>query len=207
MYTALRRSFFFDGALLSAKRFGQSPMTDIFTTSNRLALFIDGLNLHASGRALGFDVDFKRLRSLFEKRGNLLRAHYYTMLLEDQEFSGVRPLIDWLGYNGFIVVTRTAREFVETGGRRKIAGSMGVALSVDALQLAGHIDQMVLFSGDGDFRPLVDAMQRRGVQVIVVSTIAPPRPMISDDLRRQADGFVDLVDLRPLIERVPCAPR
>lgn len=182
-------------------------MTDILTTSNRLALFIDGLNLHASGRALGFDVDFKRLRSLFEKRGTLLRAHYYTMLLEDQEFSGVRPLIDWLGYNGFIVVTRTAREFVETGGRRKIAGSMGVALSVDALQLAGHIDQMVLFSGDGDFRPLVDAMQRRGVQVIVVSTIATPQPMISDDLRRQADGFVDLVDLRPLIERAPCAPR
>lgn len=182
-------------------------MTDIFTTSNRMALFIDGLNLHASGKALGFDIDFKRLRSLFEKRGTLLRAHYYTMILEDQEYSGVRPLIDWLDYNGFTVTTRPTREVAEATGRRRIMGSMDVALTVDALQLADHVDQMVLFSGDGGFRPLVQAMQRRGVQVIVISTIATPQSMISDELRRQADGFVDLTDLRPLIERLPCGQR
>ena len=161
-------------------------------SSNRTALFIDGANLYATAKTLGFDIDYKRLLAEFQRQGTLVRAYYYTAIIEDQEFSSIRPLIDWLDYNGFTVVTKSTKEFVDANGRRKVKGNMDIELAVHAMELAGRIDQMVLFSGDGDFRSLVEAVQRHGVRVTVVSTISSQPPMVADQLRRQADAFVDL---------------
>jgi uncharacterized LabA/DUF88 family protein len=183
------------------------------TDSANIALFIDGANLHATAKALGFDIDYRRLLQEFQSRGALLRALYYTAIIEDQEYSSIRPLVDWLDYNGYTVVTKSTKEFIDAYGRRKLKGSMDVELAVDAMEIAAHIDQMLLFSGDGDFRPLVKAVQRRGVRVTVVSTISSQPPMIADELRRQADAFIDLAELRAkiarqLVERlVPREPR
>jgi uncharacterized LabA/DUF88 family protein len=152
---------------------------------NRIALFIDGANFYATAKALSFDIDYRRLLTEFRSRGNLLRAFYYTAIIEDQEYSSIRPLIDWLDYNGYTVVTKASKEFIDASGRRKVKGNMDIELAVDAMELAEHIDEMVLFSGDGDFRSLVAAVQRRGVRVTVVSTISSHPPMIADDLRRQ----------------------
>jgi uncharacterized LabA/DUF88 family protein len=175
----------------------------LFSPSNKIALFIDGANLYAAAKALGFDIDYRRLLKEFQSRGTLLRAFYYTAIIEDQEYSVLRPLVDWLNYNGYAVVTKPVKEFVDTSGRRKIKGNMDIELAVNAMELAEHIDQMVLFSGDGDFRPLVEAVQRRGVHVTVVSTLASQPPMIADELRRQADVFTDLTDLQSTIGRDP----
>ena len=172
--------------------------------SNRIALFIDGANLHATARTLGFDIDYKRLVKEFEGGGSL-RAFYYTAIIEDQEYSSLRPLTDWLSYNGYTVVTKAVKEFTDASGRRKVKGSIRVELAVDALFLADQIDQMVLFSGDGDFRSLVEAVQRRGVRVTVISTISSQPPMIADELRRQADVFTDLVELQSNLARDPSA--
>jgi uncharacterized LabA/DUF88 family protein len=180
------------------------------SSSNKIALFIDGANLHATARTLGFEIDYKRLLKEFQSRGTLLRAFYYTAIIEDQEFSSIRPLIDWLDYNGYTVVTKATKEFIDASGRRKVKGNMDVELAVDAMELAKHIDEMVLFSGDGDFRSLVEAVQRRGVRVTVISTISSQPPMIADDLRREADVFTDLVELKSKIGRDPSerpAPR
>jgi uncharacterized LabA/DUF88 family protein len=169
--------------------------------ANKLALLIDGPNLYAAAKTLGFDIDYKRLLTEFQSRGTLLRAFHYTTMIEDQEYSSRRPLIDWLDYNGYTVVTKPTKEFVDANGRRKVKGNMHIELSVDAMELAEHVDQIVLFSGDGDFRSLVEAVQRRGVRVTVVSTISSQPPMIADELRRQADVFTDLVELRSKISR------
>ena len=163
----------------------------------KIALFIDGANLYATAKSLGFDIDYKRLLREFQSRGYLLRAFYYTAVIEDQEYSSIRPLIDWLDYNGYTVVTKATKEFVDQTGRRKVKGNMDIELAVDAMELAPHIDHMVLFSGDGDFRSLVEAVQRRGVRVTVVSTISTQPPMVADELRRQADIFIDIVELQP----------
>src|SRR6266540_7096015 len=171
--------------------------------STKIALLIDGANLHATSKTLGFDVDYKRLLKEFQSRGTILRAFYYTAIIEDQEYSSIRPLIDWLDYNGYTVVTKAVKEFTDASGHRKMKGSMDIELAVDAMELAQHIDQMILFSGDGDFRRLVEAMQRRGVRVTVVSTISTQPPMVADELRRQADQFVDIVELQPKIGRDP----
>ena len=171
--------------------------------SNHIALFIDGANLHATARTLGFDIDYKRLLKEFEGRGSLLRAFYYTAIIEDQEYSSVRPLTDWLSYNGYTVVTKAVKEFTDASGRRKVKGNMDIELAVDAMEFAGQIDQMVLFSGDGAFRSLVEAVQRRGVRVTVISTISSQPPMIADELRRQADIFTDLAELRSKLNRDP----
>jgi len=167
----------------------------------KIALFIDGANLHATAKALGFEVDYRQLLQAFGDHGTLLRAIYYTAVAEDQQFSSLRPLTDWLDYNGYTVVTKPTKEFTDSSGHRKVKGNMGVELAIDALELADHIDRMVLFSGDGDFCTLLAAMQRRGVEVIVVSTISCQPPMIADELRRQADTFTDLVTLRGRIAR------
>ena len=170
---------------------------------SKIALLIDGANLHATSKTLGFDVDYKRLLMEFQSRGTLLRALYYTAVIEDQEYSSIRPLIDWLDYNGYTVVTKATKEFIDASGRRKVKGNMDIELAVDAMELAAHVDQIVLFSGDGDFRPLVEALQRRGVRVTVVSTISIQPPMIADELRRQADVFTDLVELKTRVGRDP----
>lgn len=170
----------------------------------KIALFIDGANLHATSKALGFDIDYRLLLSEFQSRGTLLRAFYYTTVIEDQEYSSIRPLIDWLDYNGYTVVTKLTKEFVDaTTGRRKVKGSMDVDLAVSAMELAEHVHQIVLFSGDGNFRSLVEALQRRGVRVIVVSTLSTQPPMVADELRRQADVFIDLAELKPKVGRDP----
>ncbi len=169
----------------------------------RIALFIDGANLYATAKSLGFDIDYKRLLREFHSRGKLIRAFYYTALVEDQEYSSIRPLIDWLDYNGFAVVTKPTKEFVDASGRRKIKGNMDIELAVDAMEMADHLDHIVLFSGDGDFRSLVEAVQRKGVRVSVISTNATQPAMIADELRRQADEFIDLVTLMPKIGRDP----
>ena len=169
--------------------------------SEKIALFIDGANLYATAKSLGFDIDYKRLLREFQSRGYLVRAFYYTAVIEDQEYSSIRPLIDWLDYNGYAVVTKATKEFIDASGRRKVKASMDIELVVDAMELTAHIDQMVLFSGDGNFRSLVAAVQRRGVRVTVVSTIATQPPMLADDLRRQADLFIDLRELQPSVSR------
>jgi uncharacterized LabA/DUF88 family protein len=169
----------------------------------RIALFIDGANLYATAKSLGFDIDYKRLLREFQGKGRLIRAFYYTALIEDQEYSSIRPLIDWLDYNGYAVVTKPTKEFVDSLGRRKVKGNMDIELAVDAMEMAEHIDHMVLFSGDGDFRSLVEAVQRKGVRVSVISTITTQPPMIADELRRQADEFIDLIHLVSKIGRDP----
>jgi len=173
--------------------------------SNCVALFIDGVSLHATSRTLGFDIDFKRLLKEFEDCGSLLRAFYYTSMIEDQEYSSIRPLTNWLSYNGYTVVTKAVREFTDASGRRKVKGNMDIELAVDAMALADQIDQMVLFSGDGAFRYLVEAIQRRGVRVTVISTISTQPPVIADELRRQADVFTDLAGFRSKLSRAPSA--
>ena len=180
------------------------------SSANRTALFIDGANLYSTAKALGFDIDYKRLLKEFQGHGTLVRAFYYTAVIEDHEFSAVRPLLDWLSYNGFTVVTKPTKEFTDPNGHRKVKGNMDIGLAVNAMELAESVDQIVLFSGDGDFRSLVEAVQRRGVRVTVVSTISSQPPMIADQLRRQADVFTDLVELQSKLGRDPSqrqAPR
>jgi uncharacterized LabA/DUF88 family protein len=167
-----------------------------------IALFIDGANLHGAARALGFDIDYKRLLNEFHSRGTLVRAFYFTAIIEDQELHSTRPLIDWLDYNGFTVVTKPAKMFDDGEGRRKFKRSMSVELAVHAMEFAGHVDQIFLFSGDGDFCPLVGALQRRGNHVTVVSTMATRPPMIANELRRQTDAFIDLAQLQTAIGRI-----
>jgi len=174
----------------------------VFYQEERLAMFIDGANLYAAARALGFDIDYKRLLDMFASKGRLVRAFYYTALVEDQEYSPIRPLVDWLDYNGYTMVTKPTKEFTDASGRRKIKGNMDIELAIDVMEMAEHVDHIMLFSGDGDFRRLVEAVQRKGVRVSVISTVRSQPPMVADELRRQADNFIELQDLAGSIARV-----
>ena len=172
-----------------------------FNPQERIGLFIDGANLYAAARSLGFDIDYKRLREEFEGKARFIRALYYTALIEDQEYSPIRPLVDWLDYNGYTLVTKPTKEFTDSMGRRKVKGDMDIEIAVDMMELADVLDHIVLFSGDGDFRRVIEAVQRKGVLVTVVSTIRSQPPMIADELRRQADNFIELQDIEPVIAR------
>lgn len=171
------------------------------THPERIALFIDGANLHATAKSLGFDIDFGSLLNYFRGQGRLIRALYYTAISEDQEYSSIRPLIDWLDYNGFSMITKPTKEYRDAGGNRKVKGNMDIELAVDAMRLAPNLDHIILFTGDGDFRALVGALQEMGKRVSVVSTLETKPAMVADELRRQADVFVDLADLEKFISR------
>ena len=172
-----------------------------FYPEERLAVFIDGANLYAAAKALRLDIDYKRLLKLLAAKGRLIRALYYTALVEDQESSPLRPLVDWLDYNGFSMVTKPAKEYTGQDGQRRIKGNMDIELAVDMLELAPRVDHIILMSGDGDFRRLVEAVQHMGVRVSVISSIKTQPPLISDDLRRQADNFIELEDMRATISK------
>ena len=174
-----------------------------FNPQERIGLFIDGSNLYAAARSLGFDIDYKRLREEFAGKARLIRALYYTALIEDQEYSPIRPLVDWLDYNGYTLITKPTKEFTDSMGRRKVKGDMDIEIAVDMMELSDVLDHIVLFSGDGDFRRVIEAVQRKGVLVTVVSTIRSQPPMIADELRRQADTFIELQDIEPVIAREP----
>ncbi len=173
-----------------------------FYPTDRIALFIDGANLYSAARSLNIDIDYKKLLDEFRKRGVLTRAYYYTAIVEEQEYSPIRPLVDWLDYNGFTMVTKPARRYVDSAtGQSRTKGNMDMEIAVDMLEMAAHLDHAVLFSGDGDFRRVVEAVQRKGVRVTVVSTVRSQPPMAADELRRQADTFVDLADLIAIVGR------
>ncbi len=176
-------------------------MLDNIYSNEKMGLFIDGSNLYAAARALGFDIDYKKLLDLFANKGRLVRAYYYTALVEDQEYSPIRPLVDWLDYNGYTMVTKPTKEFTDASGRRKIKGDMDIELAIDVMEMTPHLDHIVIFSGDGDFRRLVEAVQRKGVRVSVVSTVRTQPSMVADELRRQADCFIELQSLADEIAR------
>lgn len=183
-----------------------SLLDDLLHPDERVALFIDGANLYSAARSVQVDLDYKRLLAEVNQRARLIRAYYYTAIVEDQDVSPIRPLIDWLDYNGYKLVTKPAREYTDATGRRRFKGNMDVEISVDMMEAAAFIDHAILFSGDGDFVSLIEALQRKGVRTTVVSTMKSQPPMIADDLRRAADAFVDLVELGPLVARPPRPP-
>lgn len=168
---------------------------------DRVAVFIDGPNLYGAARSAAFEIDFKNFNALVEGEGRLVRSYYYTPLADTEEFNAVKPLVDFLGYNGFTVVTKPLKEYVDSDGRRRIKGNMNVEMAVDALSLADSVDQMIFFSGDGELSALIEAVQRKGVRVTVVSSKSGSTPMISDELRRQADNFIDISALADKLRR------
>ena len=171
--------------------------------TERTAIFIDGANLYKAARNLGFDMDYKNLLLKSRQATNLIRAYYYTAIQEDrsQDYSPLRPLVDWLDYNGYTMITKTTREFTDNQGRKRFKGSVDIELVVDMMRLAPRLDHIILFTGNGDFRCAIEALQNQGVRVTVVSTVKSQPPMASDELRRQADLFVDLADLENDIGR------
>ena len=178
-----------------------------FLPNERVALFIDGANLYSAARALGFDVDYRNLLEYFRRKAHVIRAYYYSAVLESDEYSPLKPLTDWLAYNGYTLVTKPAKEFTDSTGRRRVKGNMDIEVAVDMLELADRIDHAVLFSGDSDFRRLVEAVQRKGVRVSVVSTIRTSPPMVADELRRQADHFLELSEISSEFTRRQTEPR
>ena len=172
-----------------------------FRPEERTLLFIDGANLYSTSRHLGFDVDYRSMLGYFREQANVVRAYYYAAMLDTEEYSPLRPLTDWLAYNGYALVTKTAREFTDPGGRRRIKGNMDIEIAVDMLDAAPHVDHAVLFSGDADFRRLVEAVQRQGVRVSIVSSLRTNPPMAADELRRQADSFIELADIAAAFTR------
>tara|TARA_B100000315_G_scaffold257034_1_gene304555 strand:+ start:640 stop:1350 length:711 start_codon:yes stop_codon:yes gene_type:complete len=197
------RDIFLSGCPFFCRK-GFSSMN--FYPQERIALFIDGSNLYAAAKTLDFDIDYKRLLSFFANQGQLVRAFYFTALLEEQEYSSIRPLVDWLDYNGYTLVTKPAKEFTDDAGRKKIKGNMDIELAVDLMEMADSIDHAVILSGDGDFRRLIECVQRKGLRVTVLSTLRSRPPMIADELRRQADVFIELMDIREDIQRQPGEP-
>lgn len=173
----------------------------MFSKNERIAVFIDGANLYATAKALDFDIDYKKLLLLFKSTASLVRAYYYTVLIEDQEYSPIRPLVDWLDYNGYTLITKPAKDYTDSTGRRRIRNSIDIELAVDVMEMAGKVDHIVLMTGDGGYRRLIEAVQRQGTRVTVISTVSVSPPLIADEIRRQADSFVDLSSLRGEISR------
>ncbi len=172
-----------------------------FYPDERIAIFVDGANFHSTSKSLDFDIDYKRMLELFKGKGRLICANYYTALLENADFSPIRPLIDWLDYNGYNVITKPAKTYIDREGRSRTKGNMDIEMVVDMLGMAEHVDHMILCTGDGDFRAAVKAVQSQGTRVSVVSSMKTRPAMLSDDLRRQANAVIEVADMENLIGR------
>lgn len=168
---------------------------------NKTALFIDGSNTHATAKALRLDIDYARVRAYY--KDTLLRAYYYTAVLPDTEgFVSIKPLIDYLSYNGYSVVTKPTKTYTdEVTGQTRVKGNMDLDIAVQAMQIAPYIQHAVFFTGDGDFKPLILAMQGIGVRCDVVSSIETEPSMCADELRRACDVFTDMASLREAFVR------
>ena len=179
-------------------------MFNLYEDEKTIAVF-DGPNFYGACKEARLDIDYKKLRQVLEDSCHFIRAYYYTaMPVEDAEtYSPIRPLADFLSYNGYTMVTKTMKTMTDLEtGRVRNKGNMDVEIAVDVLQMADKVDHIILFSGDGDFRYLVDAVQKKGVRVTVVSYRGESdHGFIADELRRQADAYVDLTEIRDLVSR------
>lgn len=182
-------------------------LSALLRKSDRTALFIDGASLHHAARNLGFEVDFRSLRTLFEENTDFQRAYYYAAMPETDDYSPLKPLTDWLAYNGYYLITKPAREFTDGTGRRRVKGNMDVELTADLLLQAPRLDHAVIISGDSDLRRAVEAAQGLGTRVSVISSLRTSPPMIGDDLRRQTDTFIELADVAYYFTRRSTEPR
>ncbi len=172
-----------------------------FYKDEKIAVFIDGSNLYSSAKLLGFDIDYEKLLKWLEEKSRLIRAFYYTAIIDDQDYSPVKPLVDWLNYNGYTTVTKPAKELIDENGKKRIKSDITVDIIVDVMDIADKVNHIILFSGDGIFRKMIESVQRKGVRVTVISTLNTQPPMMSDELRRQADYFFDLADIESAISR------
>lgn len=172
-----------------------------FYPDERIAIFVDGANFHSTIKALDFDIDYKRMLELFKGKGRMTSARYYTALLEQDDYSPIRPLIDWLNYNGYQVITKPAKSYTDREGRSRIKGNMDIEIALDMVSLADHVDHILLCSGDGDFRVAVEACQNKGTRVSVISSMKTKPSMLADELRRQANDVIELCDMKNLIGR------
>lgn len=173
----------------------------VFYPEERIAIFVDGANLHSTTKSLDFDIDYKKMLELFKKKGRLVNARYYTAILEHEDYSPIRPLVDWLNYNGYQVISKPAKTYIDRDGRSRIKGNMDIELALDMVEMAKHVDHIILCSGDGDFRAAVDACQRKGTRVSVLSSMRTKPSMLADELRRQANDVIELSDMEKLIGR------
>lgn len=174
------------------------------TRAQRIVLMIDGPNFYASIKSLEIDVNYKAVLNKFRLQGHVVDAIYYTAVDESKDHIAIKPTLDWLEFNGFTLRQKPTKSFF-LNGEMKIKGNMDVEIAVDALRLASHVDHLVLFSGDGDFRYLVQAVKEMGVMVTVVSTLGDRenhvQRMCADELRRVANVFIDLKEIRDEISR------
>ncbi len=173
----------------------------VFYPEERIALFVDGANFYSTCKSLDFDVDYKKMLELFKEKGRLINARYYTAILEHEEYSPIRPLVDWLNYNGYQVISKPAKSYTDREGRSRIKGNMDIEIALDMVELADHVDHIILCSGDGDFRAAVEACQRKGTRVSVLSSMRTTPSMLADELRRQVNDVIEVSDMEPLIGR------
>lgn len=166
--------------------------------NERVAVFIDGSNLYSTMKRIDYTPDYTKLFELFSSQSNLIRMSYYTAILQEEN-TPLQTLVDFLQYNNYNVVTKDARRIPTQSGESFVKGNIDVDLAVDMMELRGYVDHVFLFSGDGDFEKLLVAMQRVGVKITVVSTLKVN--VCADNLRRQADYFIDLLDLKTLTEK------
>lgn len=165
--------------------------------TERIGLFIDGISLQHAANVLQMKLDFKRLLQLFQQRGHLVGANYYSVIPPQPAADTAKPLLDWLSYNGFNVLARSSPH---AGDAENIL-SLAVDISVDAMQRAAHLDHVVLISACRELQSLICALKTMGRRVSVVSTMRGHST--PDELRRHADIFLDLEELRPIIAAEP----
>ncbi|HOX26223.1 MAG TPA: NYN domain-containing protein [Candidatus Krumholzibacteria bacterium] len=162
----------------------QSPL-------DKVAIFIDGENIHYSAKHLNMRLDYLKLCRRLAGKRRLLRAYFYTAISAQSE--GKIDFINFLKLNGFTVVTREVKSFSEPDAtNRSVRSALDMELAMDIVNLCPHVDTVILCSGDGDFRPLVEAVARRGKHVEVCAL----REMTSTDLIAAADVYVDLGSLK-----------
>lgn len=169
-------------------------------TTKRIALFVDGSNFSVSLKAAGFRVDYQKIREYFAEMGDLVGSFYFTALPPRDEPSSIRNLTDSLQHKGWNLVTKEIKVFRDQP-IAKTKGNMDIEMVVKAWTLSNVITDLILFSGDGDFRAMVEKLQDVGVRVTVISYHSTDtRNMTSNDLRKAVHEFINLPLLRSEFE-------
>ena len=174
----------------------------LFYPNERTSIFIDGRSLFHTARKLDFEVDLSKFSQYFASKFQLVRCSYYTPVSEER--TPLHNILDWLSYNGFTVSTRV---FSPDNHPPSISSLMSVDIIEQTLGngYAGDepyaLQHVVIVSGDGDYCPVVKFLKSRSIRVSVMSSLETEPLSISEELRRLADNFIELDDLRSELER------
>jgi|SRR3990167_2647300 len=163
-------------------------------------IYIDGANMFYTQKRLGWSVDWKKVKNHIEQDKDVFEWRYYVGIKDSDE--KMLKYLKHLNSVGFNTITKPLKKIKISGGEAPerdfiYKANFDVEMTADILLEKFKLDEIIIFSGDSDFRYLVKKLKDAGLKVVVFSS----RKTISWELKIECAKVVYFENIKEKIMR------